>query len=82
MKDILGNKQDSDCDDFGEMDCSAGAFAWTGMTFCHALRNLFLFVLMMYFWAWTSGNRSMKIDVLNQMCRDNMLNITFHSDSL
>lgn len=37
-------------------------------------------IIIIYFWIWTSGNRSTDIDVLNQMCRDRYLNITFHTD--
>lgn len=36
----------------------------------------------MYFWCWTSNNRAIGIAVLNQMCRGNYLNITFHDDSI
>lgn len=71
---------DSDAGDLEDLDCTGGAIAIYSLTCCAWFKNLFIMVIIAYFWVWTSGNRATAIGVLNQMCRHNELNITFHSD--
>ena len=52
------------------------------MTFCAGIKNLTIMIMLIYFWCWTSSKRETAIDVLNQMCRNHELNITFYDDAL
>ena len=38
--------------------------------------------MLIYFWVWTSNKRETAIDVLDQMCRNHELNITFFNDAI
>ena len=79
----IGCESDSDLeDDIQALDCTAGGIANKSMTFCSGLKNLLIMIMLMYFWCWTSNKRDTALDVLNQMCRNNELNITFYSDAL
>ena len=73
---------DSAVEDLENIDCTANGVLNSSMTCCSVLKNLLIMIMLIYFWCWTSDNRETAIDVLNQMCRNNELNITFHSDAI
>ena len=39
-----------------------------------------MILIICYFWVWTAENRINEVDVLEQMCRRNELNMTFKDD--
>ena len=41
-----------------------------------------MFGLVAYFWIWTSDNRMVDMDVLEQLCKHGELNITFHENRM
>ena len=73
---------DSAIEDLENIDCTANGVLNSSMTCCSTLKNLLIMIMLIYFWCWTSNKRETAIDVLNQMCRNNELNITFHSDAI
>jgi len=73
---------DSDLEGIEELDCTAGGIANKSMTFCSGFKNLLLMIMLIYFWVWTSNKRETAIDVLDQMCRNHELNITFYNDAI
>jgi len=38
--------------------------------------------IILYLWVWTSDNRIVDMDVLEQLCKHSILNITFHENRL
>jgi hypothetical protein len=38
--------------------------------------------IIAYFWIWTADNRLVDMDVLEQLCKDGTLNITFHENRM
>lgn len=49
---------------------------------CDCLKVVCMIMIINYFWIWTADKRLWEVDVLENMCRRNELNMTFHDDKI
>jgi hypothetical protein len=74
--------KDSDDDENFIVDTSPRSCGIWCLRTCDCLKVVAMIMIINYFWIWTADRRNWEIDVLENMCRRNELNMTFHDDKI
>ena len=69
-------------DEDGEKQSCLEKVFWGFLYFLNFMKMVAMIGIVGYFWIWTSDNRLVDMDVLEQLCKHGILNITFHENRL